>query len=142
MTNNCRKNGQTTWTYNQAAVASRLSGLSVATGDESYLTEAKISLDAALDHLTVDGILKESCDNAGSAGTPCNNNQKSFKVYVHYSSTSCHTGFRVPNVYIRDFAQGIYIKHLQYYLDNAPLGVSKYSSALGKYYSGVYSNAT
>lgn len=41
-----------------------------------------------------------------------------------------------------DFAQGVYTKHLQYYLDNAPSRVSKYSSALGRQYSGVFCSVT
>jgi predicted alpha-1,6-mannanase (GH76 family) len=76
----CANNGQTTWTYNQAVVASGLAALSVATGNTTYLTEAEITLDAALADLTVNGILKESCDNVDSGTTPCNNDQTSFKV--------------------------------------------------------------
>lgn len=48
-------------------VASGLSLLYAITGDESYLTEAEISLDATISLKTENGILRESCDDvAGS----------------------------------------------------------------------------
>ena len=109
----CKNNGQTTWTYNQAVVASGLGALAVATGNSSWLDEAEISLDATISSLTQDNILKESCDDAASGGATCNRDQSIFK--------------------------GIWTKHLQYYLDSAndASRTSKYSGFLGSQLSAV-----
>jgi hypothetical protein len=45
-------------------------------------------------------------------------------------------------VHVCFIIQGIYTKHLQYYLDNASSRVSKYSSALDTQYSAVFHYAT
>jgi len=109
----CTNNGQTTWTYNQGVIASGLAALSVANGDRFLLDQAEITLDAAVNRLTVNGILKESCDDVASGGVQCNHDQQSFK--------------------------GIWTKHLQYYLDSAndTARTSKYSPFLGKQLSAV-----
>jgi len=114
----CKNNGMTTWTYNQGVIASGLAALSVANGDLSLLSQAEITLDAAIAKLTANNILKESCDDAAPGGTQCNRDQQSFK--------------------------GIWTKHLQYYLDaaNDTTRISKYSTFLGSQYSAVVSNGT
>jgi len=64
----CTNNGQTTWTYNQGVVASGLAALSVANGDAALLDQAEITLDATINHLTMNNVLKEPCDDAESGG--------------------------------------------------------------------------
>jgi len=109
----CQNNGETTWTYNQAVVASGLGALAVATGNSSWLDQAEISLDATISSMTQNNILKESCDDAASGGATCNADQSIFK--------------------------GIWTKHLQYYLDSAndASRTSKYSGFLGSQLSAV-----
>ncbi|KAJ6593883.1 glycoside hydrolase family 76 protein [Mycena capillaripes] len=110
----CKNNGQTTWTYNQGVIASGLSALSAVTGDKTLLTEAEITLDATIKLLTTNNILRESCDNAASGGSVCNQDQQIFK--------------------------GIWTKSVQYYLDRAndPARTAKYSAFLGSQSSGVF----
>ena len=110
LTNSCANNGQTTWTYNQGVIASGLAALAKATGDSSLISEAEITLDATIRLKTVNNILKETCDSATPTST-CNNDQAMFK--------------------------GIWMKHLQFYLDNAPDRASKYSSFIGSQESAV-----
>jgi len=109
----CTNNGQTTWTYNQGVIASGLAALSVATGDASLLDQAEITLDATISHLTVNDILKESCDDAKAGGGQCDYDQQIFK--------------------------GIWTKHLRYYLDYADdaTRTAKYSQFLGSQYSAI-----
>lgn len=87
----CKNNGQTTWIYNQAVVASGLGYLGSILNDSTLFDEAEISLDAAVKHLTINGILKESCDNATSPIGHCDHNQQLFK--------------------------GLFTKHMMYYLE-------------------------
>ncbi|KAL1748686.1 glycoside hydrolase family 76 protein [Schizophyllum fasciatum] len=114
LTDDCANNGQTTWIYNQGVIASGLAQLYVATGDASLLDEAEITLDAAIAHKTQNGILKESCDDVKNS--TCNADQAMFK--------------------------GIWMKHLQYYLDAVPGSVSKYSGFIGAQESAVVHYAT
>ncbi|KAH7888838.1 glycoside hydrolase family 76 protein [Phlebopus sp. FC_14] len=110
----CKNNGQTTWTYNQAVVASGLGALYAAIGNSSLLDQAEISLDATMSSsLTDNGILRESCDDAAAGGSTCDHDQQIFK--------------------------GIWTKHVQYYLDSAKDSsrTAKYSSFLGSQYSAV-----
>ncbi|KAG2132645.1 glycoside hydrolase family 76 protein [Suillus cothurnatus] len=84
----CQNNGQTTWTYNQAVVASGLAALSAATGNTSLLDQAEVSLDATIRYhgsLTGSGILRESCDLAVSNDKACNHDQVLFirEVFIH-----------------------------------------------------------
>lgn len=111
----CQNNGQTTWTYNQAVVASGLAALYAATGNTSLLDQAEVSLDATISSLTGDGILRESCDLADET---CNHDQQIFK--------------------------GIWTKHVQYYLDNANdiSRVAKYNHFLGIQHLGILLHAT
>ncbi|KAG2126318.1 glycoside hydrolase family 76 protein [Suillus clintonianus] len=116
----CQNNGQTTWTYNQAVVASGLAALYAATGDESLLDQAEVSLDATMRSLIDNGILRESCDFAVSNDENCNRDQVLF------------------------FRKGIWTKHVQYYLDNADdiSRIAKYSHFLGFQHLGVVRHAT
>ncbi|KAF8213774.1 glycoside hydrolase family 76 protein [Mycena galopus ATCC 62051] len=118
LTSTCANNGETTWIYNQAVIASGLGALYATTRDSTLLDEAEITLDAAISLLTSGGILKESCDNPISEGTPCDNDQQAFK--------------------------GIFTKHLQYYLDrvNDPTRTAKYAGFLHAQASGVYHYGT
>ncbi|KAG6917833.1 hypothetical protein DXG01_000893 [Tephrocybe rancida] len=112
--NDCKNNGQTTWTYNQGVIAAGLASLSAATGDKSLLDQAELTLDATIAHLSTNNILRESCDNAVSGGAVCNQDQQIFK--------------------------GIWTKHLQFYLDRAndPARTAKYSGWLGSQTSAVF----
>ncbi|KAF8161061.1 glycoside hydrolase family 76 protein [Crassisporium funariophilum] len=117
-TSTCKNNGQTTWTYNQGVIASGLAALSVATQDTSLLDQAEITLDATIALITQNNILRESCDNAFSGGSVCNQDQQIFK--------------------------GIWTKHLQFYLDmaNNAQRTAKYSSFLGSQTSAVFHYGT
>ncbi|KAJ7043230.1 glycoside hydrolase family 76 protein [Mycena alexandri] len=110
----CVNNGQTTWIYNQGVVASGLGALYAVTGDENLLTEAEITLDATINLLTNNNILRESCDDAASGGSVCDADQQIFK--------------------------GIWTKSLQYYLDRANDASrnAKYSGFLGSQQSAVF----
>jgi len=112
----CQNNGATTWTYNQGVIASGLAALSKATGNVTLLDQAEITLDATIDILTEDDILKEICDTVISGGPVCDADQQIFK--------------------------GVWTKHLQYYLDNADDAsrASKYSAFLGSQKSAVIRN--
>ena len=114
LTDDCKNNGQTTWIYNQGVIASGLAQLYIATGNASLLDEAELTLDATIAHKTQNGILKESCDDV--AHSTCNQDQAMFK--------------------------GIWMKHLQYYLDAVPGSVSKYASFIGAQESAVVHYAT
>jgi len=117
-TNTCQNNGQTVWTYNQGVIASGLSALAAATGDQSLLDQAEISLDATIQHLSTNIILKEVCDDAASGGAVCNQDQQIFK--------------------------GIWTKHVQFYLDDANNAnrTAKYSDFLGSQSSAVFHYGT
>lgn len=114
VTATCKNNNQTTWTYNQGVIASGLGYLGMALKDDSYFDQAEITLDAAIAKLTVNGILKESCDDTNAGGSQCNHDQQLFK--------------------------GLFTKHLQYYLDaaNDPARTAKYSEFLGAQQSAVF----
>ena len=73
-----------------------------------------VTLDATIAHLTTNDILKESCDDV--ANSSCNQDQAMFK--------------------------GIWMKHLQYYLDAVPGSVSKYAHFIGAQESAVVHYAT
>lgn len=92
---------QTVWTYNQVSytsircltiaqlkhciplqmvIAAGLASLYDATGDESYLTVAQVSIDAAIRNLENHGILKESCDSTWG-GTTCTSDEVSSRLF-------------------------------------------------------------
>ncbi|KAK0455481.1 glycoside hydrolase family 76 protein [Desarmillaria tabescens] len=110
----CINNGQTTWTYNQGVVASGLGALWKATGNRTLLEEAEITLGATIKDMTVNGVLKESCDSVIETDDPC------------------------------DIDQGIWTKHLQYYLifTNEKEKIAKYGSFLGAQSHAVIKYAT
>ncbi|KAJ7647351.1 glycoside hydrolase family 76 protein [Roridomyces roridus] len=114
LTDACTNNGQTTWTYNQGVIASGLGALYAVTGNSSLLTQAEITLDATINLLTTNDILRESCDDAASGGPVCNQDQQIFK--------------------------GLWMKHLQYYLDRAndASRVAKYAPFIGSQSSAVF----
>lgn len=116
----------------QGVVASGLAALYAANGDTSLLDQAEITLDATISQLTMKGILKESCDDAKPGGTRCDADQQIFKVRASFIFVS--VGSDIVNL-----LQGIWTKHLQYFLDNAKDGMrtAKYSSFLGSQYSAV-----
>ncbi|KZV82738.1 glycoside hydrolase family 76 protein [Exidia glandulosa HHB12029] len=112
LTSDCKNNGQTTWTYNQGVIASGLGALFAARGstDTSLLDQAEITLNATISRLTVNGILKEGCDDAKSSG--CNHDQQIFK--------------------------GIWMKHLQFYLDRASADrAARFKSFIGAQSSAI-----
>ncbi|KAJ7071362.1 glycoside hydrolase family 76 protein [Mycena amicta] len=112
VTSTCANNGQTTWTYNQGVIAAGLGALYATTKDASLITDAEITLDAAIALLESNNILKESCDSTTSQS--CDSDQVAFK--------------------------GIFMKSLQYYLDrvNDPARTAKYSNFIRAQASGVY----
>eukprot|EP01124_Arcella_intermedia_P023810 TRINITY_DN3869_c0_g1_i1.p1 TRINITY_DN3869_c0_g1~~TRINITY_DN3869_c0_g1_i1.p1 ORF type:complete len:374 (-),score=63.08 TRINITY_DN3869_c0_g1_i1:11-1132(-) len=115
VTATCKNNGQTTWTYNQGVIASGLGFLGRALNDSRYWEEAEVTLDAVAEKLTVNGILKESCDDQRPGGGSCDHDQQIFK--------------------------GVFVKHLGYYLDATggdPGRVGKYERFLGAQQSAVY----
>jgi hypothetical protein len=113
-TSTCKNNGQPTWTYNQAVVSAGLGNLGKILNDTSLFDQAEISLDATIAKMTVNGILKENCDNAASAAGQCNHDQQMFK--------------------------GAFTKHLMYYLDaaNDPQRTAKYKDFLNAQLSAVF----
>ncbi|MCX5214727.1 ricin-type beta-trefoil lectin domain protein [Kitasatospora sp. NBC_00240] len=73
LTSSCKNNGQQTWSYNQGVVLAGLAELSKATGDAGLLTTARQIADAAVSHLSKNGILTEPCEPG------CNQDAVSFK---------------------------------------------------------------
>ena len=63
----CANNGQTTWTYNQGVLLSGLYRLAAATGAPGPLAAAVRTAGAAMQLLTLDGILTEPCPD-GTCG--------------------------------------------------------------------------
>ncbi|MGI5499740.1 glycoside hydrolase family 76 protein [Lentzea sp. CA-135723] len=81
ITQDCRNNGQTVWTYNQGLGIGGLTEVYRATGDAKYLTAAKRLADSAITGLTRNGVLTESCDPNAN----CDDNQKQFKgIFMRY----------------------------------------------------------
>lgn len=64
----CSNNGENTWTYNQGVILGGLVELYKANGNASLLTEASTIAQAAINSLSVNGILKESCEDSGCGG--------------------------------------------------------------------------
>ncbi len=80
LTQDCRNNGQTVWTYNQGLAIGGLTETWRATGDTRYLDAARRLADSAQTGLARNGILTESCDTGS-----CDDNQKQFKgILVRY----------------------------------------------------------
>ncbi|KAJ7213137.1 glycoside hydrolase family 76 protein [Mycena pura] len=115
----CLNNNATTWTYNQGVIASGLAALGVATGNRTLFDQAEITLDGTIKRLTVNNVLKESCDDAFPNGAAaCDIDQQTFK--------------------------GIWTKHLQYYLTfaDSARATAKYSPFLGAQSTAVLHHAT
>lgn len=69
LTEDCKNNGMQTWTYNQGVILGGLVELSKATGDASLLDTANDIAEAAIAHLSKDGVLFEGCEpNCGADG--------------------------------------------------------------------------
>ncbi len=62
--NDCKNNGQTTWTYNQGVILGGLVDLYKSTHDRDLLTQAHAIAQAAITHLSPNGVLQEPCDPA------------------------------------------------------------------------------
>jgi predicted alpha-1,6-mannanase (GH76 family) len=58
----CSNNGDIVWSYNQGVILGGLVELSRATGDPEYLSEATAIAEAAIEALSEDGVLHESCE--------------------------------------------------------------------------------
>ncbi len=74
----CKNNGQTTWTYNQGVILGALVELYKATGDATLLARAESLADASTSTLVdANGVFRETCGGA------CNGDQVSFKgIYL------------------------------------------------------------
>lgn len=59
----------------QGVLASGLGALWKATGNRTLLKEAEITLDATIKDMTVNGVLKESCDSVIETDDPCDIDQ-------------------------------------------------------------------
>ncbi|KAK4196484.1 glycoside hydrolase family 76 protein [Triangularia verruculosa] len=92
LTSDCRNNNQTEWSYNQGVILGALVDLYHATGNSSYLSQAKTIADAAIavstsplitttDNSPSGTILTESCEHDGR----CNNDQQAFKGIFAYN---------------------------------------------------------
>ncbi|MBD2021723.1 hypothetical protein H6F43_16200 [Leptolyngbya sp. FACHB-36] len=68
LNSDCRNNGQTAWTYNQGVILGGLVDLYKSTGDPALLTQAELIADAALRHLSPNGILQEPCETDSDCG--------------------------------------------------------------------------
>lgn len=58
----CTNNGETIWSYNQGVIIGGLIELYHATGNSDLLSEASTIASAAIDALSVDGILHDECE--------------------------------------------------------------------------------
>ncbi|KAF9452364.1 glycoside hydrolase family 76 protein [Macrolepiota fuliginosa MF-IS2] len=104
-------NAQKTWNWLKASGMRNSDGLwNDGLDFNTCQNNGQRSLDATIQRLTNNNILKESCDNAASGGAVCNQDQ------------------------------GLWTKHLQYYLDmaNDSTRTAKYSPFLGSQTSAVF----
>ena len=91
----CTNNGDTVWSYNQGVVLGGLVELSKATGDSEYLSEATSIAEAAIEALSEDGILHESCEpnDCGGDGSQFKGEQITFAhkniVWVTRADLDC-----------------------------------------------------
>ncbi|CAM4013538.1 glycoside hydrolase family 76 protein [Kibdelosporangium persicum] len=91
LTQDCRNNGQTVWTYNQGLAIGGMHEVWRATGETRFLDAARRLADSALTGLTRDGVLTESCDIGQNS---CDDNQKQFKgIFVRYLAELGHRPF-------------------------------------------------
>ncbi|KAK1217008.1 hypothetical protein PQX77_020358 [Marasmius sp. AFHP31] len=100
----CENNGQTTWTYNQGVILVGLGYLNKYAKDESALTDAFSIADAAMEHLTTDGALRESCEGADK--NLCNADQAAFKgIFTYYLSWFLRITGQEGNAKYADFVK-------------------------------------
>jgi predicted alpha-1,6-mannanase (GH76 family) len=66
----CANNHYITWTYNQGVILAGLARLYQATGNTAHLREAEAIARAAINHLTIGGILHEPCTGTGCGPNP------------------------------------------------------------------------
>lgn len=101
LTEDCRNNGRTTWTYNQGVALGGLADLYRLTGDRSLLTAAGSLANAAMTRLTdANGVLREPCE-----AQHCDVDQTQFKgIFVRnlvalnqVAPSSSYTAFAVRN---------------------------------------------
>jgi predicted alpha-1,6-mannanase (GH76 family) len=79
ITNECKNNGATTWSYNQGVIVGGLVQLFKATGENKYLTQARVIADAVVNSpllTSPEGVLTEPCE---AGGGDCGNDGPSFK---------------------------------------------------------------
>lgn len=77
LTTTCQNNGQTTWTYNQGIILGGLTAMYKATGEQTYLSEAKQIADAATSTLvSTTGVLTDPCTGICQSQNP---DQSQFK---------------------------------------------------------------
>jgi predicted alpha-1,6-mannanase (GH76 family) len=91
LTNTCRNNGQTVWSYNQGLAIGAGLELWRATHDPKVLATARRLADAAITapELVSDGVLTESCDVPGQT---CDDNGKQFKgIFMRYMMDAADT---------------------------------------------------
>jgi len=85
ITDQCKNNGQTTWTYNQGVLLNGLTMLYSATNNITYLQTASMIIKAVFDRLTANNVLMEPC-------TSCDPDQYIFKgIFLR------HLGYAVTN---------------------------------------------
>ncbi|HEU5058015.1 MAG TPA: glycoside hydrolase family 76 protein [Kofleriaceae bacterium] len=98
LTDDCRNNGQTAWTYNQGVILGALAEMFEITGDEVYLTRAEAIADAAMRELvTPRGILSEPCE------PDCDGNGAQFKGIFMRNLARLHEV--APAARYRDFIE-------------------------------------
>jgi hypothetical protein len=73
----------------KGVIASGLGALYTATGNATLLDQAEITLDATIAHLTVNNILKESCDDVSAAN--CDHDQVGSRLSLHLPSLTFAT---------------------------------------------------
>jgi hypothetical protein len=61
LANDCKNNGEPTWTYNQGVILAGLAQLYRATGNRGLLAEAERLARASISHLAIGGVLTEPC---------------------------------------------------------------------------------
>lgn len=84
LTDDCKNNGQTVWSYNQGLAIGAGLELWRATHEASVLAKVRQLADAAIgsDKLVSDGVLTESCD---ARDKTCDDNAKQFKgIFMRY----------------------------------------------------------
>jgi predicted alpha-1,6-mannanase (GH76 family) len=79
---NCKNNGDITWTYNQGVILAGLAQLYQATGNQPLLGAGERIARAAIGQLTVGGVLAEPCERTGCADRLDHNTQSFKGIFV------------------------------------------------------------